>query len=249
MTSASTGTPAANTPPRRTMAYNQLSSCPDMEPAFVEMYEQTRADTLTSLERMYGLYKAIEHIGAHGIDGDIVECGTWRGGSCMLAALALISFNDTERSLYLYDTFEGMTEPTDEDVDYNDEHAALRLNDRYPSFRAIANAPLEQVRQNMLGTGYPPDRIVLVKGRVEQTMPATAPQRIAVLRLDTDWYESTRHELDHLFPRLVSGGVLIIDDYGHWKGARRAVDEYLAEHHVPMMLHRVDYTGRFGIKP
>ena len=89
MTSASTGTPAANTPPRRTMAYNQLSSCPDMELAFVEMYERTRADTLTSLERMYGLYKATEHVSTHGIDGDIVECGTWRGGSCMLAAMAL----------------------------------------------------------------------------------------------------------------------------------------------------------------
>ena len=88
----------------------------------------------------------------------------------------------------------------------------------------------------------------LVKGKVEDTVPKNAPEKIALLRLDTDWYESTRRGLVHLFPRLVPGGVLIIDDYGHWQGARKAVDEYIAGNQVKILLNRVDYTGRIGVK-
>lgn len=109
-------------------------------------------------------------------------------------------------------------------------------------------APLAEVQANMDSTGYPTDRITLVQGMVEETIPSAAPDRIAVLRLDTDWYESTYHELVHLFPRLVDGGVLIIDDYGHWKVSQEATDRYLEETGVKMMLHRVDYTARIGIR-
>ena len=92
-----------------------------------------------------------------------------------------------------------------------------------------------------LGSG--PERIHFVEGKVEDTIPAHAPERIALLRLDTDWYESTRHELEHLYPRLSRGGVLIIDDYGHWQGARQAVDEYFGDAHAAL-LNRIDYTAR-----
>ena len=95
----------------------------------------------------------------------------------------------------------------------------------------------------------PYDVSVIGLGRVEDTIPDQAPARIALLRLDTDWYESTRHELEQLWPRLAPGGVLIVDDYGHWQGARQAVDEYFAAHRVPMLLNRIDYTGRIGVKP
>jgi len=74
------------------------------------------------------------------------------------------------------------------------------------------------------------------------------PGKIALLRLDTDWYESTAHELKHLYPLLVPGGVIIIDDYGHWEGARKAVDEYITAEKLPLLLNRIDYTGRIGIK-
>jgi hypothetical protein len=87
-----------------------------------------------------------------------------------------------------------------------------------------------------------------IKGKVEETIPEQAPAQIALLRLDTDWYESTYHELVHLYPRLSPGGILIIDDYGHWAGARKAVDEYFAEHRLNLFLHRIDYTGRICIK-
>lgn len=244
-------TAATTSPPadERTQTYNQLTSCPDMEPAFVALYERCGSYSMTSLERLYGLYKAVEYVVHHDMPGDIVECGVWRGGSCMLAAMALKQFGDTQRAIYLYDTFAGMTDPTEHDVDYNDAHVSLRLNDAWPEYQAIANVPLEQVRQNMSTTGYPEHKVHYVKGPVEQTIPGTQPDQIALLRLDTDWYESTRHEMEHLMPRLLAGGVLIVDDYGHWQGARRAVDEYLETHGIAMLLNRVDYTGRIGIRP
>jgi hypothetical protein len=101
----------------------------------------------------------------------------------------------------------------------------------------------------MASTGIDAGRLHFVKGPVEETIPASVPERIALLRLDTDWYESTRHELIHLFPRLAAGGVLIVDDYGHWRGCRRATDEYFEQTGVHILLHRVDYTGVIGVKP
>jgi hypothetical protein len=83
---------------------------------------------------------------------------------------------------------------------------------------------------------------------VEKTLPSHAPAQIALLRLDTDWYASTRWELEHLFPRLSRNGVLIIDDYGHFKGARQAVDEHINLHKLPLLLNRIDYSGRIAIK-
>ena len=112
-----------------------------------------------------------------------------------------------------------------------------------------AVAPIEQVREAVLGVGYPGDRIHFVQGRVEDTVAANAPAEIALLRLDTDWYSSTKHELVHLYPRLMSGGILILDDYGYWQGARRAVDEYISENGLTLLLNRIDNTARSSIKP
>jgi len=112
-----------------------------------------------------------------------------------------------------------------------------------------ALAPLERVQQNMASTGYPAELVRYHKGKVEDTLPEAAPDGVALLRLDTDWYESTRHELVHLYPRLASGGVLIIDDYGFWRGSREATDEYLESVGWPVLLTRVDQSGRIGVKP
>jgi O-methyltransferase len=222
---------------------------PDLEPEFVALYERCAPATMTSIERMYALYQAVRHVHAADIPGDVVECGVWRGGSSMLAALTLDSLGDRERSVWLYDTFEGMPPPADVDRSITGEHAAALLGRPGPAgedTRALAS--LEEVRANLAATGYPSDRLQFVEGKVEDTIPAVAPERISVLRLDTDWYESTRHELEHLWPRLSPGGVLIVDDYGHWQGARRAVDEFFATLE-PVLLHRIDYTGRLVFKP
>ncbi|HEY0820248.1 MAG TPA: TylF/MycF/NovP-related O-methyltransferase [Rhizobacter sp.] len=204
--------------------------------------------TMTSLERRASLIGAVDHLVKHRIEGDIVECGVWRGGSMMAVALALMARGDTSRHLYLYDTFEGMSEPTEHDKALSGElaQAQLERTDRGHPLWAVAG--LDDVKANLASTGYPAERIHYVQGKVEATIPATLPQRIALLRLDTDWYESTRHELQHLYPLLAKHGVLIIDDYGHWQGARQAVDEYFANAAEPVFLHRVDYTARLHIK-
>jgi predicted O-methyltransferase YrrM len=205
--------------------------------------------TMTGLERRAGLVGAIDHLVRHRIEGDIVECGVWRGGSSMAMALALMARGDTSRHLYLYDTFEGMSEPTEADRSVSGESARAQL-DRTARGRGVwCEAGLDDVQQNLRSTGYPMERVHFVQGKVEDSIPATLPARIALLRLDTDWYESTRHELRHLYPLLAPQGILIIDDYGHWQGARQAVDEYFADAKPPVFLHRVDYTARLVVKP
>jgi hypothetical protein len=235
---------------RRTMTYNQLASCPDIEEAFLPIYQRAKPFTMTSLERMYALFKAVEYIVNHNIPGDLVECGVWKGGSAIICAEILKLLGATDRVLWLYDTFEGMPPAADVDVQYDDVSAADRLaaSDAH-DYSDWANAPLDEVRANLAATGYPTANLRFVPGRVEHTIPASAPEQIALLRLDTDWYESTAHEMRHLYPRLAKSGVLLIDDYGHWKGCRKAVDEYLAEHRIPMLLNRIDYTARIGVKP
>lgn len=207
--------------------------------------------TMTSGERLLGLVRAVQYLARHGIPGSVVECGVWKGGSSMASALALQAYEGAHRQLHLFDTFTGMTAPTDADVAFDGSPAepVYRESLTPDGGSTWCQAALDEVRRNMLSTGYPEANIRLVPGPVESTLPAHAPETIALLRLDTDWYESTRHELEHLYPRLVPGGVLIIDDYGHWEGARRAVDEYIDRHGLRLLLTRMDYTGRLAVKP
>jgi hypothetical protein len=190
----------------------------------------------------------VRYLGQARIPGDIVECGVWKGGSSMAIALSLLAAGDSARTLYLYDTFEGMPPPTDADRSLDGRSAAEQLATSERDAPVWAVAGSAEVARNMAVTGYPAERLRFVEGKVEETIPGVVPERIALLRLDTDWYESTRHEFRHLYPRLSVGGVVVIDDYGHWQGARQATDEYFAEHGIRMLLHRIDYTGRIGVK-
>jgi hypothetical protein len=214
-----------------------------------ELYRRVGSYTMTTPPRVHALVRAVEYVAARRIPGAIVECGVWRGGSMMAAALTLLRVGDSERELYLYDTFAGMPPPSDADTTRAGERAADLLAQGDETSHIWAIASLEDVRAAVLGVGYPEERIHFVEGLVEETVPATAPDQIALLRLDTDWYSSTKHELEHLYPRLAPGGVLILDDYGHWQGARRAVDEYLAENGLTLLLNRVDGTARIAVKP
>jgi O-methyltransferase len=195
----------------------------DYDEAAKETITVVRPRTMTSSEKLFGLISAVRHVVKHDIPGDIVECGVWRGGSMQAVARTLAETGTVDRHLYLFDTFEGMPAPTEVDRRYD-------------------------VQAGMAEVGYPADRIHYVKGRVEDTVPREAPERIAILRLDTDWYESTRHELEHLYPRLTSGGILIVDDYGWWQGSRTAVDEFLEESGERLLLLRLD-RGRIAVKP
>jgi hypothetical protein len=221
----------------------------DLEPAEKEILAKVRPFTMTSTERIIASMQAARHVVEAGIPGDIVECGVWRGGNMLAMALVLARHGDTGRNLYLYDTFEGMSEPTASDVAVDGESAKELYAGLQKSAEGWCKATLEDVEATMSQAGYLANRIHFVRGRVEDTIPGTIPRQIAVLRLDTDWYESTRHELEHLYPRLVRGGLLMIDDYGHWQGARRATDEYLRTAAPGAFLHRIDYTGREMVKP
>jgi len=221
-----------------------------MDPAFAARYRQAAPFTMTSIERMYALWQAVEYIGHARVPGDVVECGVWRGGSSMLAALALLHTGQ-KRPMWLYDTYEGMTAPSERDRNWKGDSAADRLatQERIPGvFNDWSFATLDDVERQMATVGYPRNLLNHVRGPVERTIPGNCPKTISLLRLDTDWYESTRHELEHLWPRLSVGGVLIIDDYGHWQGAREATDEFFEEQGLREMLLRIDYTGRLAIK-
>ncbi len=212
---------------------------------FQSIYRAIRGFTMVGPERSYALYQSVRYIIANDIKGDLVECGVWKGGSAMLIAYTLLKAGVTNRQLFLYDTFEGMSQPGEQDGDFEKkEWERLRVNDQRNNWCFSA---VEEVKQNLERTGYPKENFILIKGKVEETIPGQSPSQVALLRLDTDWYESTKHELTHLFPLLEKKGVLIIDDYGAWQGAQKATDEYFGEN-GPAYLNRIDFTGRLLIK-
>jgi O-methyltransferase len=204
--------------------------------------------TMTRAEKRYALYLATRYITRYAIPGAVVECGVWRGGSMHVVARTLLSIGDPNRELYLFDTFEGMTPPTDKDVTYDGRAVADLLAQRPKTSKIWAIASLEDVQEGMATVGYPAERIHYVKGPVEQTLPDAAPEQTALLRLDTDWYESTRHELHTLYDRLAPGGVLIVDDYGSYQGSRQAVDEFIEETGARLLLVPIG-PGRIAVKP
>ncbi len=226
---------------------------PEATAADLRNMASVREFTMTSQERLWALVSAVRYVEGRNLEGDYVECGVWRGGSIMTAALTLIELGVRTRDIWLFDTFEGMSKPTAEDVSLKDgRHAgekwlATRTGD---DSAAWCDAGIDEVARNVARTGYPRERLRFVKGKVEDTLRDTdhLPGRIALLRLDTDWYASTKAEMEVLFPRLVAGGVLILDDYGHWAGSKQAVDEYFASHGLHYLLNRTDRAGRMMIK-
>lgn len=214
----------------------------------IDIIEKVLPFTMTNEERLIALIRAVEYISNYEINGAIVECGVWRGGSMMAVALKLEELNNIERELFLYDTFQGMTEPKEIDIQYDGKSAQELLGTNSGDTSIWAYASLESVVENMNSTGYPKGKIHYIKGKVEDTIPGILPKQIAILRLDSDWYESTKHVLEHLFPLLDSKGVLIIDDYGHWQGCKKAVNEYFENFPGKYYFHRVDYSCRLIMK-
>jgi hypothetical protein len=219
----------------------------DTQTSFRELSDRVKPFTNTSTERLYALYSAIEYIVRAGIPGDIVECGVAHGGSMMMAALTLQALGDTSRRIILFDTFAGMPkpDPVRDGKLYFEEWQRRKIDDKSSHWGDVA---MEEVAANMRSTGYPMDKVSLIKGMVEDTLESNLPGRIALLRLDTDWYESTAHELKHLYPLLAERGVLILDDYGCMPGPRQAVDEYLRDNKIPLLLNRIDSDGRMAVK-
>ena len=215
----------------------------DLEENFLAIWEKAAPFTMISMERGYAVYQAVNYILRNNLPGDFVECGVWKGGSCMLMALTLLESGVTDKPIWLYDTFKGMTEPCEKDRIASTGQA---VSERWEEgWWAVSPGMVEA---NLKKTGYPMEHFHMVEGDVCETLKSTRPKAVSLLRLDTDWYESTRFELEILYPLLKEKGVLIIDDYGHFSGSRQAVDEYFTGKLLPL-LQRSDYTGRLALKP
>ena len=221
----------------------------DFDQSIIDLFRFVQPFTMTTKYAVFALRDAVRYIVKSEIPGDIVECGVWKGGSMMAVARELSQIGRIERELYLFDTFEGMPPPGAIDVQVSGEAATDLLASAQKQTDAIwAFSPLDEVKRNLALTGYPTERIHFIPGKVEETLPDRAPQKISLLRLDTDWFESTYHELVHLYSRLSVGGVMIIDDYGHWQGARKAVDQFIQERKLKLLLQRIDHTARICVK-
>ncbi len=220
-------------------------------PEDAALIRSLRPYTMTSAERLWSLLNAVRYVVAEDLPGDFAECGVWRGGSIMAMARALDQLGVHDRRIWLYDTFTGMTDPTDKDVEAGTgttASAMLAATEVGDGNNVWCVAGRQDVEANVRSTGYPFDRFTFVEGDVAVTLRESVPERISLLRLDTDWYESTRIGLEVLYPRLLPGGVCVLDDYGHWQGARDAVDEYFGALGRRPYMHPIDYSGRVFIK-
>lgn len=204
---------------------------------FSQLYRQVRSSTMCSNARLRGLYRALHYVVSDNIAGDVVECGTAQGGSAALMALTLRQLG-SQRKLWLFDTFEGLPAPTSEDPDF--ELADL--------FTGTCVGTLHEVRELFRRLEVLED-VEFVKGLFQEVLPVTLVPPISVLHIDGDWYESVKVCLDFLYDRVVPYGVIQFDDYGYWKGARKAVDEFFEQRGIQVPLTRLDYSGRFLIKP
>lgn len=226
------------------------SEIPEIDEADISLINLVSAYSMGNPLRHWALLNSVRWVCNQGVPGDLVECGVWRGGNLILMALASAgSIGPTARKVWGYDTFEGMTEPTDVDIEFHTGELAVdeysRRQTRSGSDWCLAT--IDEVNFNVT-EHCKTAPVSLVKGPVETTLlqEENLPKAISVLRLDTDWYESTALELEVLFPRLAVGGILIIDDYGYWSGARKAVDDYFR--HQAVFLHRIDHSCRLVVK-
>jgi hypothetical protein len=205
------------------------AALPEEDREFLPIWEACRPYTMTSFARGLALFRAVRYIATRPVPGSIVECGVWRGGSSMIALMSLLKFGDGKRRVVLFDTYQGMTEPGEFDVDREGRSAKALLEaekDRAEQSLVWAKASLDEVRANLASTGYDMSLVEFVDGDVRTTLSRSLTGAIALLRLDTDFYDSTMAELKVLYPRLLQHGVLLIDDYdtaGVQAGGRRVL--------------------------
>ncbi len=202
--------------------------------------------SMASWERLYANINSIKYLVDSQIEGSVVECGVWRGGSMLTMLETLRQCSEINREIYLYDTFTGMSAPSIEDGNFaHEKFKELQTGEEKSNWCC---ADLNDVKSTINLCDYPKEKIHFVKGKIENTVPRTIPDKISLLRLDMDWHDPTFHALTHLYPRVQHGGVIILDDYGHWDGCKKAVDCFLKENNINILLNRIDYTGRIAIK-
>ena len=203
---------------------------------FPEPYRTVMPYTMVDVPRLRNLSALARRIDQLGIAGDIVECGACNGGSGALLALSA-NASPLARHVFLLDSFEGLPVPGDEDGPEAQEYVGACCGS------------VDSVRDVLRRSGVPEGRVSIVKGWFQETLPALAVERIALLHVDADWYESVRTVLDELYDKVEAGGFVVLDDYGYWKGCRRAVSEFLAAHAIDAAIQDVDGIGAYFQKP
>ena len=220
-----------------------------LDETFSKHHKLCKKYSMTKKYAMYATYLSTKYVSENQISGSLVECGVFKGGNSMMMAATLAELDDTNREIFLYDTFEGMSEPSEIDVRHDGKNAQKVWKDsQRENHNEWVYSSLDEVKKNMDKVSYPKKNIIFVKGDVCKTLNKKVPENISLLRLDTDFYESTKKELEVLYPRLVKGGVLLIDDYDSWQGARKAVDEYFKKIGEKPLLFLVGQSGRAMIK-
>ena len=220
--------------------------------SFIELMQHCQAIDKFS-ETLYTTHKVTEYLTRNGLPGDFIECGVYKGRHIITMAMTLLHLGASDRDIYLYDTFAGMTEPGEKDARRGKNETPAELAARWESkqqsdHNLIRYAGQEEVRQRISSVDYPGERLHFVAGDIRQTVPNDFHRQIAFLRLDTDWYELTMHELVHFYDLVVPGGVIVIDDYGSHEGARKAVDEFFSERGSFPLLTRTTKSERVILK-
>lgn len=208
-----------------------------------DVFNRVKPFTKSTTQRLTSMADALSIIEQENIPGDVVECGVWRGGNIMLARIMA-----PNRTCWAYDTFDGMTEPDHKlDVKPDGWRAIDRWKAKADNGHKWNAVSLQEVQDHFISIGLDFQNIHFVEGPVELSLDIVSPMRISILRLDVDWYLPTKVAMKKLYPRLSGGGFLIVDDYGHWMGCRKAVDDYFG-HFVPPF-HDADYSCRVFRKP
>ncbi len=194
------------------------------------------AETMVGLARLDNVQRCVTDVLADDVPGDLIETGVWRGGTVIFMRAILAAYGDTSRCVYVADSFDGLPPPNpalypaDEGLDLTDRGLAIGL---------------EQVKANFERYGLLDDRVKFLVGWFKDTLPAAPVDRLSVIRLDGDLYESTTDALRSLYPKLSVGGYVIVDDYGAYDACRRAVDDYRAEHGITEKIETIDWTGAY----
>ena len=211
---------------------------------FGRMLTVIRPFTMMSEARLRTMYTNARRICEEDREGSFVECGVAAGGCSALLAYVIKTYSKRPRLLFCFDTFEGMPKPTPADT-----HAGLAADESGWGTGTCA-APIDSLMQAVRAVGAA-DVIRPIKGLFRGTLPVTRESVgfIALLHLDGDWYESTRDILTNLYELVLPDGYLQVDDYGHWDGCKKAVDEYLLQKGVQPVIHAIDGTGVWLKKP
>lgn len=210
----------------------------------LDLFRKVYPYTMSGYKRLSNVYNLANKIEQDKWEGAFAECGVWKGGCSAVMAFVAKKHN-SNRKIWLFDSFEGLPEPTIEDGDIAKKYAGNKAEGKLKTIHECVG-PLEDVKKVFFDVlNIKEDNVVIKKGWFQDTLPKERENigSIAILRLDGDWYESTKVCLENLYDNVILGGYIIIDDYGHWEGAKKALDEFFITRNIKPDLIKIDYTG------